>query len=784
MFHPTAIRTATVHCMPFLFAVMIALLGPDRLARGQQDDTRPDEAAVADSPASDADAVDMQDSVEDLLEQVRQSVVTIQTDGRDGDRIGTGTGFIVDSDGLIATNLHVIAEGRRFEVQLHDGSLLKVIAIEASDRAEDLALIRVDPGDKSLRPLPLADGELIKQGREVIAIGNPLGLRNSVVRGVVSAIRNIDGRDLIQLAMPIQPGNSGGPLIDFAGRVHGILNMKSAVDDNLGFAIPIQQLIGLQSQPNPVLIDRWIRFGRIDSSRWEPIFGAHWQQRAGVISVAGEGKGFGGRSLCLLKQPTPEEAFDVAVDVRLNDESGAAGLVFHSDGKDRHYGFYPTAGKLRLSCFRGPDVFSWQVLDEVSSDAYRPGDWNRIRVRIDGDSIRCFVNGELAIESDDGTFSSGRVGLAKFRDTEADFRRFAIGKDLSPGSLSEDNRQWLEEISQDPARLQGVTAAELETAASNSQIVAGHLEREAFELTQRAERMRRLAADVRLTPVLNQLGELGESEEPEDLVRGALLIAALDNPQLDIDSYLQRLEEMAEDIRIDLPEAATIQQRMEALDTYLFEENGFHGGRDEYYHPANSHLNRVIDDREGLPITLSILYIDLARRLSVTVDGIGLPGHFVVNRPVDNPQPADDEAAPQPERSETPAPTGELVDVFDRGKVLGQQDAAMLTLQFAGRTVQQSDLEPQTVTQILTRVLNNLIGSAQRENDLEALYRYTEALVAIRPQDPQFRMMRVIILHQTDRDQRALEDLEWLIEQQPAELDLQKLIRMRDFLRQ
>ncbi|MFN9913999.1 MAG: transglutaminase family protein, partial [Pirellulaceae bacterium] len=95
-------------------------------------------------------------------------------------------------------------------------------------------------------------------------------------------------------------------------------------------------------------------------------------------------------------------------------------------------------------------------------------------------------------------------------------------------------------------------------------------------------------------------------------------------------AYLQRIEDMAAEILAKLPSKATAPMRLEALDAYLFEENGFRGGRDEYYHPANNHLDRVIDDREGMPITLSVLYMELGRRLQLRLEGVGLPGHFVV----------------------------------------------------------------------------------------------------------------------------------------------------------
>ena len=234
-----------------------------------------------------------------LVKQVLQSVVTIRVQGRDGDALGIGTGFVIDAGGLIATNFHVIQEGRPFVVQTTDKRNLRVLAVESSDRVADLAIVRVDADGLDLPSLSLGDGALPKQGSRVLAFGNPLGLRDSVVDGIVSAVREIEGREMIQLAMPIEPGNSGGPLVDEGGHVVGIINMKSAIDDNLGFAIPIEELVKLRDHPNPVAMSRWVRLGQLDDSLWNPIGGALWQQIGGKITARGFGKGFGGRSLCL-----------------------------------------------------------------------------------------------------------------------------------------------------------------------------------------------------------------------------------------------------------------------------------------------------------------------------------------------------------------------------------------------------------------------------------------------------------------------------------------------------
>ena len=147
-------------------------------------------------------------------------------EGRDGGELGVGTGFVIDPEGLIVTNYHVINEGRKFTVEIA-GEDFKVLAVEASDREADLVIIRVAPDDNdenedNVEKLPALaiSGDAPDQGTRVIALGNPLGLKNSVVEGIVSAIREIEGRQMIQLAMPVEPGNSGGPVVNQAWRSH------------------------------------------------------------------------------------------------------------------------------------------------------------------------------------------------------------------------------------------------------------------------------------------------------------------------------------------------------------------------------------------------------------------------------------------------------------------------------------------------------------------------------------------------------------------------------------
>ena len=365
-----------------------------------------------------------------MAKKIRPSIVVITQEGREGKVVGTGTGFVISEDGLIATCSHVIGESRLIKVRFDNGNEYKVEKIFSSDRKLDLAILKIN--EAGLKPLQLETEKNSEQGMEVIAMGNPQGLEFSIVRGIISGIREIENQSLIQIAIPIEPGNSGGPLMNDKGKVCGIINMKSAITENLGFAIPVNNLIKIKDTPNPVTMDNWLTIGKLNPAVWQIKMGADWRQRAGRISVKERGAGFGGRSICIYQKQTPDVPYEIKVDVKLSDESGAAGLIFESDENDHHYGFYPSGGKLRLTRFEGPDVLSWSILNETESENYDSGEWNSIRVRVEEESILTFLNGKKLFEIKDKKLRNGKVGFAKFRDTEAIFKNFKLGKNLAP----------------------------------------------------------------------------------------------------------------------------------------------------------------------------------------------------------------------------------------------------------------------------------------------------------------------------------------------------------------
>ena len=317
-----------------------------------------------------------------LASEIKPSVVTISTTSRGGSSWGVGTGFVVGQNGVIATNFHVIGDHREFQVELADGTICKPTEILGIDRSQDLALFKVDRAD--LQPISLGNSEQIKLGETILSIGNPLGYGLSISKGVVSAVRELefgDGRPMIQVAIPIEAGSSGSPVINQSGEVIAILTIKSG--GAMGFGVPVNSLKYLLGEKKSTPIKQWFTVGMLDKDEWRLPMGGNWRQRAGIIRASGMGTGFGGRTLCLLNSEEHEPPFDLEVEVRLDNERGAAGLVFASDGLHKHYGFYPTNGSLRLTSFNGPKVFDWNILSTEPSNAYLPNQWNLLRVRFE-----------------------------------------------------------------------------------------------------------------------------------------------------------------------------------------------------------------------------------------------------------------------------------------------------------------------------------------------------------------------------------------------------------------
>lgn len=195
------------------------------------------------------------------------------------------------------------------------------------------------------------------------------------------------------------------------------------------------------------------------------------------------------------------------------------------------------------------------------------------------------------------------------------------------------------------------------------------------------------------------------SREDDDinLAEAALLIAAEEYSRLDIEVYLGRLDYFADLVRKREPTPGDASEMIAALNDILFEKLGFRGNRENYYDPRNSYLNEVIDRRTGIPITLTVVYIEVAKRIGFPVKGVGLPFHFIAKHEAEG---------------------GDVfIDPFNAGGLLGSAGCDELITQMSGGKLELRPEHLKSVTnkQILTRMLSNLIGVYSTSDHRRAL---------------------------------------------------------------
>jgi regulator of sirC expression with transglutaminase-like and TPR domain len=221
---------------------------------------------------------------------------------------------------------------------------------------------------------------------------------------------------------------------------------------------------------------------------------------------------------------------------------------------------------------------------------------------------------------------------------------------------------------------------------------------------------------------------------------------------------------MVEDIRRDLEAEASPTAILHQLSDYLFQQLGFHGSRLDYYSRENSYLSTVLEDREGIPITLSVLFMELSRRLGVEdVVGIPLPGHFVVQY-----RPDADDPASHP-----------MIDVYEGGSTLTRIDAEKLVRETTGLALDESDLVPASKPAILVRMLRNLINIDLNSEDPTQALPELDLLLSISSGEASERLSRALLLYQSRQWDRAREDIEWILEHAPPGIHLDRVRELR-----
>ena len=181
----------------------------------------------------------------DITAHAMPAIVSV----RAGDSLGTG--FVVRSDGWVATNFHVVRGATEIVVVFSNHKEFPVVEIMNANRLHDLVILRIDA--KSLPVLPVGNSDAVRAGDSVLAIGHPLGLEDTVSNGLISAVRHVhDNLDVLQVSAPIAPGSSGGPLFNDRGEVIGVATAFMKSGQNLNFGLPSKYVKELIDNPHPI----------------------------------------------------------------------------------------------------------------------------------------------------------------------------------------------------------------------------------------------------------------------------------------------------------------------------------------------------------------------------------------------------------------------------------------------------------------------------------------------------------------------------------------------------
>ena len=274
-----------------------------------------------------------------------------------------------------------------------------------------------------------------------------------------------------------------------------------------------------------------------------------------------------------------------------------------------------------------------------------------------------------------------------------------------------------------------------------------------------------LNLQTRVTQVADALHRAVNAPGP-DLIPSALTIARVEYPGLDAAPYAQRIDRMGAEARARIARfAGRPTLAVGALNEYLFDELGFRGNRERYDDPRNSFLNEVLDRRTGIPITLAVVYLEVARRAGLPVEGVNFPGHFLLRVALDsavtpgNVEPAGGESVI-------------IIDPFHGGASLSESDCRELLRQHAGEgaAFDPSLLEPATRLQVVTRMLVNLKRLYVRMRSFPQARFVSDLLLTIDPSAIAELRDRGLLAYHLEDFAAALRDLEAYLRLRPRQV--------------
>jgi len=244
-----------------------------------------------------------------------------------------------------------------------------------------------------------------------------------------------------------------------------------------------------------------------------------------------------------------------------------------------------------------------------------------------------------------------------------------------------------------------------------------------------------------------------------DLIRAALVIARTEYPNLDIEAYAARVEQLARRVAALVPDPNP-RLALPALNRVLFEGMKLRGNREDYYNPRNSFLNDVLDRGVGIPITLSIVYMEVARRVGFSLSGVGMPGHFLLKYYEDGRE--------------------RLIDCFNHGDILTRQDCqSRLDEIYSGEMALRPEfLHPISRRQILTRMLNNLKTVYLSTRNFRKALPIADLILVIFPRSAEDVKQRALLRYSMGLNRLAAEDLEEFLRISPDASDAEEIRQM------
>ncbi len=247
-------------------------------------------------------------------------------------------------------------------------------------------------------------------------------------------------------------------------------------------------------------------------------------------------------------------------------------------------------------------------------------------------------------------------------------------------------------------------------------------------------------------------------DERIDLLRAALTFARMEDSALDIEHYVRRVDALAKRVAAKIKDPDDPLQMIAAINAVLFQEEVFRGNTVDYYSPRNSFLQHVLNRQMGIPITLALVYMEVAQRVGFPLYGVGMPGHFLL-------------------KHYDVSGHAILIDAFERGSIVSEEDCRQkLKTIYSGQvTLQPEFLLPVTRRQMLTRMLNNLRSVYLSQRDFRRAVQVVDLILVIYPRSPEDVKQRAALRYNLNDYRGALSDFDEYVKMSPDASDAEEI---------